>query len=149
MFEMPRVGASLPVLVTPAEDIPGVWVAHCLPIDLVTQGDSITHAVSMVCEALQQVVDFDLEQGRDPLKRAPAPPECWGVMDAVMRHGEPLTSVEESQVRAAAAMVYVSVPRDALPEHAQPEHAQHPEVLFLPWQSAALTELRDSQRGGC
>lgn len=48
-----------------AEDLPGVWIAHCLDFDLVTQGSSIKHAVDMAYEAITMVVEEDLMAGRD------------------------------------------------------------------------------------
>jgi len=56
------------VVLRPAEDVPGQWVAHCLEFDVVTQGNSPSHALNMAREATEIVV----ENQRDPfLRRAP------------------------------------------------------------------------------
>ena len=64
-----RVAEALfTVLVTPAKDVPGQWVAHCLQLDVVTQGDSISHAFGTVFDnpnliALTIVGDGESETG--------------------------------------------------------------------------------------
>lgn len=48
------------------------WVSHVLELDLVTQGDSIGHALAMAHEAADMVFLDDLNRGLDPLaRRAP------------------------------------------------------------------------------
>jgi predicted RNase H-like HicB family nuclease len=76
----PPAKANLIVLVMPAEDLPGQWIAHCLNLDLVTQGNSIEHALEMAGEAIQMVVADDLRDGLDPLERPLAPRECWDLL---------------------------------------------------------------------
>jgi hypothetical protein len=139
---------NLTVLVTPAQDLPGQWVAHCLNIDIVTQGDSIQHALAMAREAVLMVVRDDLIRGRDPLQRRPAPEECWEPLIALHRHGRPLSSFkDQSHVQVAAGMLKLHVPIDALPPHARPSE---PEVEMLPaWQIAALESLRSGPVQHC
>jgi predicted RNase H-like HicB family nuclease len=63
------------VLIYPAEDVAGSWVAHMLDLDVVSFGDSIAHALKMVLEATMLCVRWDLEAGKHPFttrKRAPA-----------------------------------------------------------------------------
>jgi hypothetical protein len=135
--------ATLAVLVTPAEDLPGVWVAHCLQLDLVTQGPDIAAAIEMARAAILDVVNDDLAQGVDPLQgRGIAPREAWAVLDSVVRNARPLPSIDdESRVTAAVGFVKVRVPRAALPQHALVVESSPP-----PWMLAQLDELRDSQR---
>ncbi len=52
------------------------WVAHCLDFDVVTQGRTFEHALSMLGEALLMVISEDLSAGRDPAERR-APEEDW------------------------------------------------------------------------
>lgn len=54
------------VLLRPAEDLAGAWVAHSLEFDVVSQGNSAEHAMEMVAEAVNMVVQDDLNDGRDP-----------------------------------------------------------------------------------
>lgn len=136
------VSATLPVLVTPARDVPGQWIAHCLSLDLVTQGESLQHAFMMAHEAILQVVNDDIRQGLDPLDRAEAPTECWDVLNSTLRHGRPLMGVDDvSQIKSAVGYVQVSVNADALPNRPRLS-----EVEMLPpaWQIAAVRGERDS-----
>ena len=57
------------VLVTKSKQVPGQWVAHCLTWDIVTQGNSIEHALEMVGEAVRTCVVDDLTNGLDPRGR--------------------------------------------------------------------------------
>jgi predicted RNase H-like HicB family nuclease len=138
--------ATLHVLVTPAEDIPGQWVAHCLNLDVVTAGESIEHALEMAREAVLEVVADDLKHDLNPLDRASAPTECWEIATAMMHHGTPLANVaDRTQIRAVLAQLQVLVPRAALPSLAQPPV---PLGVMAPpaWQIAALSDLRGLQQ---
>ncbi len=64
------------LVVRPAPDLPGQWIAHCLEVDVVTQGTSLEHAFQMAAEAVCMVVVEDHEAGRDPYARR-APAEYW------------------------------------------------------------------------
>jgi hypothetical protein len=55
------------------------WEAHVLDLDVVTYGNSLTHAVEMAIEAAHMVLADDLEDGRDPFERR-APDEDWLAM---------------------------------------------------------------------
>ncbi|MGH8750037.1 MAG: type II toxin-antitoxin system HicB family antitoxin, partial [Burkholderiales bacterium] len=64
------------VILSPAQDVPGTWVAHALDFDVVTQGSSAEDALRMGFEAVAIVLSDDLRDGRDPYRRR-APSECW------------------------------------------------------------------------
>jgi hypothetical protein len=64
------------VVVRRADDVPGQWVSHCLDYDVVSQGDSLDHAMKMVVESTTIVVADDVSKGRDPMSRR-APEACW------------------------------------------------------------------------
>ena len=57
------------ITISPANDLPGTWVAHCLEFDVVTQGNTPEHAVQMIYEAVSMVIEDDLERGADPNER--------------------------------------------------------------------------------
>ena len=59
-----------------ADDVLGEWTAHCLELDVVTQGRSIDHAVEMLFEACMMVLAEDIENRRDWSERR-APEEHW------------------------------------------------------------------------
>jgi len=80
----------------PAPDLPGQWIAHCLDFDVVTQGNSLAHAMTMAHEAITLTISDDLNEGRDPAERR-APQEFWtelyeGVGNSTPR---PLSSVAD------------------------------------------------------
>lgn len=52
------------------DDGDDLWVVHCLDLDVVTQGQSLTHACAMLAEA----VDMSLKA--NPTRR-PAPRQDW------------------------------------------------------------------------
>ena len=157
---------TFPILVTPSESLAGQWIAHCLPLDVVTQGESIQHAFAMAGEAVWRVVVDDLEHGRDPLARASAPPEDWEPLHEALSSGRPLSTLQPERVKAAVSFIRISVPADALPESAsrvdRPDREEHssieidssddaypaPDIELMPppWQVAALRDLQSSQR---
>ena len=50
------------------EDGEVAWVAECVPLGVVTQGDTLLHALDMLVEAVDLVIDDDLGRGVDPLE---------------------------------------------------------------------------------
>src|SRR5580704_11273285 len=74
------------VLVHPAEDVAGAWVAHALDFDIVTHGESAEHAMNMVVEAVEMVLEEDMAEGRDPYARR-APDAFWEQLQFVQEHG--------------------------------------------------------------
>lgn len=90
------------VLIHRAEDLPSVWVAHCLDFDVVSQGDSPLHALDMVIEAVVMVACDDLNDNREPLLRR-APEEEWERLFAVTRHGKALDDPARAMAEAADA----------------------------------------------
>lgn len=134
-------GTTLVAVVTPSESIPGQWIGHCLTIDVVTQGTSIAHAFEMLEEAVLLSVEDDLGRGLDPLTRPQAPPECWKIVQDVVRSGVPLGQLENDTVQAALGYMLLLVPVDSLPQL-----KPHPELIPPPaWQIAALGRSLSSQ----
>lgn len=72
------------IIFRPAADIPGQWVAHNLDLDVVTQGDSLTHAILMAQEATEMVLVDDIAAGRDLMDRR-APGKHWDDMWKTIR----------------------------------------------------------------
>ena len=75
----------------------GAWIAHCLELDIVTQGDSAEDAVTMLDDALRTVAYENLRHGQPPFQFRSAPREDWERFrngDALLTHllqieGEP------------------------------------------------------------
>jgi predicted RNase H-like HicB family nuclease len=79
--------AELWLSIRPAPGVPNQWVAHCLDLDIVTQGNSVEHAFEMLSEAVGMTVCDDLEAGRNPRRRKTAPQASWDEWDRVLKHG--------------------------------------------------------------
>jgi hypothetical protein len=92
-----RHEANLWILLYRAPDVPDEWIAHCLDMDVVSQGTSFHHAMSMLEEAIVLVMRGDITQGRDPFKRVRAPDEEWVRLHTIQREGGffPLSEIEE------------------------------------------------------
>jgi len=82
---MPRIQYTvefpLRIVIYPAPDLEGQWIAHCLETDVVTQGNSADHAFQMMAEALEAISKFNLSHGRFPVALTPAPKEIWELFD--------------------------------------------------------------------
>lgn len=78
------------------EDGEVAWIAECIPLGVVTQGDNLPHALDMLVEAVDLVIDDDLGRGVDPLEaRHPSRDllEDWQRIS-----GGPLVPVDHCQV---------------------------------------------------
>lgn len=74
----------LRVVLYPAPDLAGQWIAHGLETDIVTQGDSAQHALAMMADALQGLATYQAVRRRPSLQLRPAPREVWDLAaDAV------------------------------------------------------------------
>lgn len=102
---------NLWVLVRPAEDLPKTWVAHCLDLDVISQGDSPLRALGAVCEAVSIAVESDLERGADPFERR-APEELWTDLWSLVQRGDrtlKLSVARQRQRLAAATQVQLEL----------------------------------------
>lgn len=141
---LPGKPCVLQVLVSRAPDVPGEWVAHCLNLDVISQGRSVREAIDAVCEAVTMVVEADLARGVDPLKRESAPEEFWESFSSILRRGQPVGKLDEEQVVAVATAIQVV---RGLHPALDPEY----ETLRLPeaWQIAALQSSPPSHSRPC
>lgn len=110
------------VLICPATDLPGQWVSHCLNWDLVSQGNSPSHAAQMVAEAIGLAMHDDAADDLDPDERRPAPAEFWTTFQRVMFDGlrispSDIDKLKESTDHIIAAVMYV---RPAAEEREEP-----------------------------
>lgn len=73
-----KLSHTLNALIYPAQDVAGdEWIAHCLELDLVTQGTGQNGALEMLAEAIEAVAKENARQGRFPLQFRAAPKEDW------------------------------------------------------------------------
>jgi hypothetical protein len=75
---------ALRSVVYPAGDIDGVWIAHALDFDLVTQSDRRDQAVEMLEDAVNELVEYRTSVGLPPVELRPAPEEVWELADRVV-----------------------------------------------------------------
>jgi predicted RNase H-like HicB family nuclease len=137
--------------VTRAPDLPGKWLAHCLHLDILTQGDSVEHAFAMAQEAVELAVLEDVAQGLDPLERAPAPEEEWRPLYDLLHDFVPLSEVPEDRrdaIDVAAGQISIHLPAQRRAESARPPAALMPDRVPEAWLLTALSNLRrpDSPR---
>ena len=126
------------VLVTRSEEMPDKWVAHCLDLDIVTQGDSVDHAFAMAREAVNMVIQDDLAEGLNPFDRQPAPGEDWAELYSLMHDGVPRDAIpveERGAVTAVAAQLRLDVV-----SRSEETGTFAPEL----WQLVALNQMRRS-----
>lgn len=83
---MPRLSHQLTALIYPSRQVSGQWVAHCLELDLVTQGNSEKHALEMMAEAVELVAEENVRNGLPPLVFRSAPVADWNLL----RSAEPM-----------------------------------------------------------
>lgn len=101
------VTCTLPSVVTRTTDVPGAWVAECVPLGVVTQGDSLQNAIEMLVEAVDLVVEDDLSRGLDPLRARKPLPGSTEELAAFM--SRPMTSIDVSKADDSVAAVLVMV----------------------------------------
>lgn len=101
------------VILSREEGLAG-WVAHVLDLDVVTQGDTLAHAIEMALEAAAMVIHDDAERGLNPLDRR-APAEAWDALHALQREALPTRpewfrgATDEEGIESAALQIRVEV----------------------------------------
>ncbi len=130
------------VTVKPSTEARGEWVAHCLDVDVVTQGRSVVHAFEMAAEAVSMVLEDDLSRGVDPTSRR-APEEFWDGLYQLLAAGVMVPFAEAAAPtpgRSIAAQLVVQV---ALVARSTPQPATKRESVPS-WEVPALwTKARD------
>ncbi|HKY39613.1 MAG TPA: hypothetical protein VJN18_26925 [Polyangiaceae bacterium] len=111
------------ILLSPTPDVEGQWTAHCLDLDVISQGDSLEHAFKMGREAVDLVIRSDAEAGQDPFERDPAPQEDWDTFHDLLRNAVPLKHVPREKWGTATlvAVPYSVCVRDIAEEQEQIE----------------------------
>lgn len=92
------------IVIEPAEDIPGMWVGHCLDFDVMSQGDTPHDVIESVTEAITMTVEDDLHNGLDPSERR-APDEFWDRLAHLLKHGK---QVKLSEVTGERKVVFAT-----------------------------------------
>ena len=98
------------VLLSRSDQVEGQWVAECLDIGLVTQGDSVQHAMEMMLEAVMLVIAEDLRALRETFDsrwRRPSEDKHWRTYARVLSEGSPVSIEDTSRCQAVAAALLV------------------------------------------
>ncbi|MDP3767844.1 MAG: hypothetical protein Q8S13_07500, partial [Dehalococcoidia bacterium] len=74
-------------------DVEGEWEAHCLELDVVTQGTSLKHSFQMAVEAVCMTLASDVDAHRDPLERR-APQQFWDELYRFLPTGRPIKMID-------------------------------------------------------
>jgi predicted RNase H-like HicB family nuclease len=116
-------------LLRKADDVPGEWVAHCLELDVVSQGRSVDHAAEMLFEATAMALVDDIEHGRD-LSGRRAPEPFWDELWKVVREGEPFDATKLADLDDVGGLIAGQVVIHLLlhPTAARPGATVHPEL---------------------
>ncbi len=81
---------NLRAIIYRAPDAPHIWVAHCLELDVVSQGATPGQANEAIREAVEMVLLDDLNAGFDPFGRHPAPADIQERWAELFRYGRPV-----------------------------------------------------------
>lgn len=135
------------VLIRPAPELEGQWVAHCLNWDLVSQGSSPSHAASMIAEAILLAIREDAEAGLDPAQRRPAPHEYWELFSKTQYNGTRIASADVDRLPVSESVVIAAVMYlDSVSP--RPEREAYPTpALPRPFMIAELQNQNTSARG--
>jgi predicted RNase H-like HicB family nuclease len=137
------------VLIQRAADVPGQWVAHCLNVDVMSQGDSPLDARDSLLEAFQIVFEHEIDCGRNPLDRKAAPQEYFDLWNRVMQHGRP-GNFSETAVDASTAYIatMLCVTAEMVDHHA--EIVEEPGCGVPPaWVIAGMSSSSPSSQPSC
>lgn len=135
------------LLVKPADDVPGQWVGHCLELDILSVGESVQEAIQRTSEAMCESIMDDIQHGRSPLARRPAPPEYTTELNRVLSEGRQVTQLAGNERGMVALQLHARLEQFEVPlaagEQAAQQRQPHPQLEQLP--SAWLMAKYNSQ----
>jgi predicted RNase H-like HicB family nuclease len=103
---MDSITYKVSVLVTETDDLRGEWVAHCLDLDLISQGSSLDDALEAIRKAVETALQDDLACGREPADRPRAPDRYWEVFGETVERGQPMEQViDRSEIHTLVAQM--------------------------------------------
>lgn len=132
------------VLIRPAQDLPGQWVAQCLNWDLVSQGDSPSHAMRMIAEAAVLAIEEDLAADLDPSGRKPAPEDLWELFWKTQQTGTRIVPADVDTLSGSRDTVIATV----MYLMAEPRAVEEPSRGTPSWVPPpfVIAAIRDSHR---
>jgi hypothetical protein len=124
------------LVIKPADDVPGQWVGHCLDLDIVSVGTSLSHAIEMTAEAVCECIVDDLTNDRHPLERRAAPAEFYAELSRIQSSGEYSNTNALPSDAAVIAAVQVQVSFHGLRLVDHPQRVLPPAWLMAKYNSA-------------
>ena len=91
--------SPLDVLVSQEE---GKFYAHCLPFDLLAEGDSQRDAMRRLEEMVFEHVKFFIESNMEPFIFKPAPMKYWEILRMIKNQGHFFPNVPEGLLKATS-----------------------------------------------
>lgn len=122
------------ILVERAEDVPGLWVAHCLDNDIVSTGNSPREAQEMVQRAVLETFLDDVVHKFDFHDRKGAPEDCWKKFSHIVSCGLPATEIPENTdaITGWAALVQMIIAYEVVRTATELQPTLEPDVDLLP-----------------
>jgi len=93
------------ILIRQEAGLEGQWIAHCLNLDLVSQGNSPSDAVRMILEATSIAVIDDMKEGLDPAGRSSAPKDLWDLFARTQQSGTRIAAADVDRLAASRTLV--------------------------------------------
>lgn len=116
----------LPAIVRRVDD---AWVAECVPLDVMTQGDSLEHALDMLVDAIDLVIDDDLERGVDALRARRPSDRSMSQLSRLMAAPLEPVDVKNVDVSVSVVLALVDVVRPVVPAMAL---SRSPQLRYVP-----------------
>ncbi len=110
----------------PAEDMPGVWIAHSLDWDVIGHGQTHAEALNMLTHAVGEMLNFKLVHGM-AVKITPAPPEIWAL---AVRAGMPPEDAHPLKAEDAFQIVSVQTADPTVEQGRSPTFVSETPPIF-------------------
>lgn len=124
------------IVVRRAPDIPGIWIAHCLDLNVLSEGESLSEAIESIPEAVAIVVGDALAAGIDPLRHR-APQHYWDDLNRLLRDGVPAGLPPDALDAQAATLEAVALQLRVTLQPAQQLPRAYEVPMFWSQQAAA------------
>ncbi|MCB9671333.1 MAG: hypothetical protein H6736_23200 [Alphaproteobacteria bacterium] len=106
---MDQQSTNVWVMLYPAHDVAG-WIGHCLDLDLVNQGRTLTEAFEGVSESIATAAECAIREGTSVLQMyRPAPEEDWEHFRRLQQVGELHVPSLEASARGCHVAAHVRI----------------------------------------
>ena len=80
----------------------GKFYAHCLPFDLLAEGDNQAEAMKRLEEMIFEYIKFFMESNMEPFIFRPAPMKYWEILRMIKKEGRFFPNIPEGLLRATS-----------------------------------------------